>query len=87
MLWRRGVLAGRTVVLAGLGLAAFLAAMAATAEADKRPRPADLVLHNGDIWANDGRHGPTAVAVNGARIVAVGSDRRTPSAIAAPRRC
>jgi hypothetical protein len=76
MLWRRGVPAGRVVVLAGLGLAAFLAVVVAPAEAGQRPRPVDLVLHNGEIWANGGRGGPTAVAVDGSRIVALGSDKR-----------
>ena len=49
MLWKRGVPASRVVVLAGLGLAAFLAVVVAPAEAGQRPRPADLVLHSGEI--------------------------------------
>ena len=73
-----GVVACRQVALLWWRdwLGGFLAVVVAPAEAGQRPRPADLVLHNGDIWAGDGRDGPTAVAVNGARIVAVGSDRR-----------
>ena len=66
MLWRGGVR-----VMAALGLAAFLAVVA-PAEAGQR---ADLVLHSGDIWTGDVRGRSTAVAVDGGRIVAVGSDR------------
>jgi predicted amidohydrolase YtcJ len=76
MLWRRCVPAGHSVVLAGLGLAALLAVMVAPSEAGQRPRPADLVLHGGEVWADDGRERATAVAVKGRRIVAVGSDKR-----------
>jgi predicted amidohydrolase YtcJ len=76
MLWRRCVPAGHLVVLAGLGLAALLAVMVAPSEAGQRPRPADLVLHGGEVWADDGRERATAVAVKGRRIVAVGSDKR-----------
>jgi hypothetical protein len=65
MVRRRGVRAAQLILLAGLGLAAFLAVLVAPSEAGQRPRSADLVLHNGDIWANDGRQGSTAVAVNG----------------------
>jgi hypothetical protein len=75
MLWRGGVAAGRVCLLAGLGLAAFFGVVAPT-QAGERPRPADLVLHNGDIWADDVRGRSTAVAVDGRRIVAVGSDRQ-----------
>jgi imidazolonepropionase-like amidohydrolase len=40
-------------------------------------RPADLVLRNGQVWANDGRQSAaSAVAIAGRRIVAVGSDRK-----------
>jgi predicted amidohydrolase YtcJ len=76
MLWRRAVPAGRVVALASLGLAAILTGVVAPAEAGDRPRSADLVLHNGDVWAKGGRDGPTAVAIKGTRIVAVGSDER-----------
>jgi len=76
MLCRRGMPAGRMRVLAGLGLTAVLAVVVAPAEAGERPRQADLVLHNGEVWADDGRKRSTAVAVDRQRIVAVGSDRR-----------
>jgi len=76
MFWRDRLLAGRGVVPAVLGFATLLAVMVPPAEAGKRSRSADLVLHNGAVWANDGRHGATAVAVDGRRIVAVGSDKR-----------
>jgi predicted amidohydrolase YtcJ len=72
MLWRDRVRAIRWVVLAVLGLMT----LAAPAEADTRTRSTDLVLHNGDVWAGDGRHRATAVAIDGGRIVAVGSDKR-----------
>jgi predicted amidohydrolase YtcJ len=62
--------------LAVLGCATLLAVLATPVAAGERPRPADLVLHNGVVWANEGRHGATAVAIDGRRIVAVGSDRR-----------
>jgi predicted amidohydrolase YtcJ len=71
-----GVPAGRVVAMTGLGWVAFFAALVAPAVAGERPRPADLVLHNGDVWANDGGGGATAVAVSDRRIVAVGSDER-----------
>jgi predicted amidohydrolase YtcJ len=76
MLWRGSVPAGRVAVLAGLVSAALLAGAVAPADAGQGSRPADLVLHNGDIWAKDGRHAPSAVAIDGRRIVAVGSDKR-----------
>ena len=76
MVRRRGVRAGHVILMAGLALATFLAVLVAPADAGQRARPADLVLHNGDIWADDGRQGSTAVAVNDGRIVAVGSDER-----------
>jgi predicted amidohydrolase YtcJ len=65
--------AGRRGVLSGLGLAVLLAVTASPAQAGDR---ADLVLHNGDVWTGDGRDRATAVAVDGARIVAVGSNRQ-----------
>jgi predicted amidohydrolase YtcJ len=71
MLWRDRVRAVRVVVIAGLGLAAMVAPAAAANGA----RSADLVLRNGMVWTNDGRHGATAVAVDGRRVVAVGSDK------------
>jgi hypothetical protein len=49
MVRRRGVRAAHLILLAGLGLAAFLALLVAPSEAGQRTRPADLVLHNGDI--------------------------------------
>jgi hypothetical protein len=52
MLWRDRVPAGRWIVPAVLGLSTFPAVMGDPAEADKRP--ADLVLHNGAVWAGDG---------------------------------
>jgi predicted amidohydrolase YtcJ len=68
MTWLRGI------VLAGLALSAVSMTPAAAAE---RPRPADVVLRNGEIWTNDGRRATaSAVAIDGRRIVAVGSDRK-----------
>jgi predicted amidohydrolase YtcJ len=62
--------------LAALGLATLAAALAPAAEAAQRTRAADLVLHGGHVWANDGRKtAPTGVAVDGGRVVAVGSDK------------
>jgi predicted amidohydrolase YtcJ len=63
--------------LTTLVLAVLWAAVAPAAAAVERPRSADLVLHNGDVWANDGRESsPTAVAITGRRVVAVGSDEK-----------
>jgi predicted amidohydrolase YtcJ len=77
MLVRSRVPTRRLAAVAGLSLAAVLAVMVTAAEAAKHPRGADLVLRNGTVWTNDGRHGKaTAVAIDGRRIVAVGSDRR-----------
>jgi predicted amidohydrolase YtcJ len=73
MLWSDRVPARRGVMPAILGCATLLAVMAAPAAADKRR--ADLVLRNGVVWADGERHRATAVAVDGRRIVAVGSDR------------
>ena len=56
----------------------FLTAPAPAADrADRRPREADLVLHNGKVFTAD-PHQPwaEAVAVRGARLVAVGDDAR-----------
>jgi predicted amidohydrolase YtcJ len=70
MTHRKGMLAVMTLAL--LGAALFPVAVAA-----EHPRTADLVLHNGKVWTNDGHRGaPTAVAIAGHRVVAVGSDRK-----------
>ncbi len=60
--------------LVALGAVALAAGIAPAAEA---ARSADLVLHNGRVWANDGRKtAATAVAIDGRRVVAVGSNRK-----------
>jgi predicted amidohydrolase YtcJ len=75
MFWRGGGSAGRLYVLAALGLAVFVAVVG-SARAGERPRSADLVLHNGDVWTGAVQGRSTAVAVDDRRIVAVGSDRQ-----------
>jgi predicted amidohydrolase YtcJ len=71
----RGVSVRRLAALAGIGVAALMTAVASSAAAAEAPRPADVVLHDGDIWANDGRHArATGVAIAGRRVVALGSD-------------
>jgi predicted amidohydrolase YtcJ len=78
MTHRQSARASRWAALATLGLALSLVAatMAVPAAAMKRPRAADLVLHNGEVWTNDGRQSATAVAIKGRRVVAVGRDSR-----------
>src|SRR4051812_34014390 len=44
------------------------------ADAKAAPPAADLVLRGGRVWAGKGLPAATAVAVSGARVVAVGSD-------------
>jgi predicted amidohydrolase YtcJ len=63
--------------LAAMALAVLVASVSPAAVAAKRPRPADLVLHNGQVWTNDARKsGATGVAIAGRRVVAVGTDRK-----------
>jgi predicted amidohydrolase YtcJ len=77
MICKRGVRVRHLAVAVGLGLAALQALVVTSAEAAERPRPADVVLHGGDIWTGDSRKAaPTAVAIAGRRVVAVGSDHR-----------
>src|SRR5918998_1935787 len=75
MLWRRGVRVGGLVGRGGSPLAPLLGAVG-RAGGGVRPPSADLVLHNGDIWTNDGHGRSTAVAVDNRRIVAVGADKQ-----------
>ena len=63
--------------LAAISAAVLVAAMAPSAVGAGRPRAADLVLHNAQVWTNDGgKRSPTAVAITGQRIVAVGTERK-----------
>ena len=66
------------LVLAGAATGSLTVADPAAADAagGRRP-PADLVLHSGVVWTGDRRDSiASAVAVRGARIVAVSDDRR-----------
>jgi predicted amidohydrolase YtcJ len=77
MTYGKGVPARLWATLTVIALAALGAAAAPAAVVAKRPHQAELVLHNGQVWPNDGRKSaPTAVAIAGRRIVAVGSDRK-----------